>query len=148
MTETGTGQLLQKLVDEHDQLSKQIADLQQFWHEVNELGEGPKYEEMGSRVQNLRTALADHIAEEEQGGYLAPDFEREPKFAAKAESLRQQHQKFLATLDDLIKNLKTCDSAYRCWQEVRTDFDDFLNRLREHEAAETAIVDAALKADH
>lgn len=144
MTETRPDALLQMLLDEHRDIFKQIADLRSFWNEVNELGQGPKYEEMGSRVQELRRHLAKHFANEELGGYLAPALQRTPQFVAQAEQLQLQHAEFLDTLDHYTSRLQTCESAFHCWQEVRTEFEDFLQRLNEHEVAETTIVEAAV----
>jgi hemerythrin len=143
MTKTRPQTLLQMLLDEHQELCKQIDELRQFWDEVDELGQGPKYEEMGSRVRELRELLAKHFADEERGGYLAPALERSPQFRVQAEQLKRQHQQLFDTLNRYIDRLQTCESTFHCWQEVRTEFEDFLRRLHEHEAAETAIVETA-----
>jgi len=144
MTESVFDGSLQSLQDEHRGLSKQIADLKLFWREVNELGQGPKYEEMGMRVQVFRELLASHFANEERGGYLAQALNRAPEFAERAKQLEQQHQLFLDDIDRFIARLQTCDSAFHCWQEVREEFDDFLQRLHVHETEETQIVETAI----
>jgi len=144
MNETRPQTLLQMLLREHAELSENILDLRRFWNEVNELGQGPKYEEMGSRVRDMRQLLAKHFANEERDGYLTPALHELPRFAEQAEDLRQQHQQFLDTLDGFIGRLQTCESAFHCWQEVRVEFEDFLRRLRTHETEETTIVETAL----
>jgi hypothetical protein len=95
MSEKHIRELLQKLSNEHDVLRKQIADLRQFWSEVSELGQRPKYEEMGYRVQQLRDALAAHFSSEEEGGYLAPVLEVIPRLSPSATQLELEHMQFL-----------------------------------------------------
>jgi hypothetical protein len=138
-------ELLQMLSDEHDGLRKQIADLRQFWSEVSQLGRGPQYEEMGHRVHLLRDMLAAHFASEERGGYLSPAIKAAPQFATSARELESQHADFLRILDYFIERLAKCESAYHCWQEVRVDFEDFMQRLDRHEAEEMSIVRQAIE---
>ncbi len=145
MSEKRPQELLQMLSDEHDVLLKQIADLRQFWSEVSQLGQGPKYEEMGHRVRRLREVLAAHFASEEQGGYLAPAVDAAPRFSASAKQLESEHAQFLHTLDRFIGRLAQCESAFHGWQEVRTDFEDFMRRLDQHEAEEMSIVRQAIE---
>ncbi len=148
MAESPPDRLLKALQSEHDEVSEQIANLRAFWSEVNELGQGPKYEEMGSRVRNLRELLANHFACEERDGYLAPALKRAPRYTAQADQLRREHPQFLDSIDHIVNRLQSCESAYQCWQEVRTEFEDFLQRLQDHEAAEISIVEAAERNDN
>ncbi len=143
MTETKKQTLLQSLLDEHKSITDQINDVKHFWSEVDELGRGPKYEEMGAHVRNLREVLAKHFADEERDGYMAPVLKTAPHFVEQTQKLKQQHQQFLDALDHYIDRLEKCESAYHCWQEVRTEFEEFLTQLHEHEAEETRIVQSA-----
>jgi len=145
MTEKDSGTLLQMILEEHREISSQIADLIHFWNEVYELGQGPKYEEMAWRVQTLRKLLAAHFTDEERGGYPAPVLQQTPHFCTQAEELRQQHTQFLNSLDDYIDRLRRRESGFHCRTEVRTEYDDFLKQLHEHEAAETRIVTEAVR---
>lgn len=144
MSDKRPQELLEQLSDEHDVLHKQIADLRQFWSEVNQLGQGPKYEEMGQRVRQLREVFAGHFASEERDGYLARAVDTAPRFSASAKRLESQHAQFLHTLDQLIARLAQCESAYHCWEEVRVEFEDFMQRLDKHEAAEMSLVRQAI----
>jgi iron-sulfur cluster repair protein YtfE (RIC family) len=131
------------LQTEHDELLLEIADLKQFWSEVNELGQGPKYEEMGTRVEHFRERFRQHIAEEERDGYLAPALAVAPRFASKADELKQQHQRLLDALDRFSQQLQNREAAYHNWEEVHAEFEEFLTQLREHESAEMAILRGA-----
>lgn len=133
-------QLLQVLSDEHEEVQTEIAEVKQFWSEVNQLGIRPKYEEMGFRISHLRNLLEKHFAFEEQGGNLESAVAATKCDSSKAKQLMQDHVEFLKSLDKFIARLECCESAYTCWQEVKSEFDEFLKRLEKHEAEETAIV--------
>lgn len=147
MTETSPHDLLQAMLQEHRELMQRIADLKHFWEEVNELGQGPKYEEMESRVRELRDQLATHFVHEERDGYLAPALEAAPRLSSQAEQLQKQHLEFLNLLDHFIGKLQACESAFHCWQEVGVEFEEFLKRLHEHETAEIMLVQSAFEDD-
>lgn len=144
MIDLHTETQLRAFLDEHSKISAQVADLRRFWQEVNELGEGPKYEEMGSRVEELRDLLAGHFEREERGGYLATAVEQAPGFKPRADELTHQHQQILDAFGNYVTRLRACDESYHCWQDVLADIDDVLELLHEHEAAEIAIVESAL----
>jgi hypothetical protein len=137
-------QMLQVMSHAHEVLRKQIADLRQFWSEVSQLGQGPKYEEMGGRVKRLRDILADHFASEERGGYLADAVNTAPRLSESAKTLESQHAEFLKTLDRFIGRLANCESAYHCWEDVGAEFEDFMQRLDQHEADEMSLVRQAM----
>lgn len=140
MAQTNSASLLNAMQTEHDDLLEEIKDVEQFWTEVNELGKGPKYEEMAFRVHRLRDRLKRHFAEEERDGYLSPVIAAAPELAFRVNELKQQHQEFLKSLDQFSKQLKDRESAIHNWEEVHQKFDDFLGRLHEHESAEMGIV--------
>ena len=140
-------ELFEATLQEHRQLTQQINGLRQFCSEVNELGEGPKFEEMGSQIKELRNSLAAHFEEEERDGYLAPALDVSPRFTRTASELQRQHQQFLKVLDRFIERLQTCDPSIHCWQDARQEFEDFLDQLLEHERAENTIVRSAFTED-
>jgi thiamine kinase-like enzyme len=140
MTERSVENALAALQKEHDDLMEEIRDVEQFWTEVNELGRGPKYEEMATRVHQLHTRLKRHFAEEERGGYLAPAIEAAPELTPRAEELKKQHRGFLDELDRFSQQLEDHEAVFHNWEEVHAEFERFLRELNEHETAEMAIV--------
>jgi iron-sulfur cluster repair protein YtfE (RIC family) len=140
MTHAASKHTFRALQKEHDELHEEIAGVQQFWTEVNELGRGPKYEEMAARVQQLRERLRQHFAEEERGGYLAPVIAVSPEAASQVEELKQQHHQFLDDLDGFSERLQDPESLFHNWDEVSAEFEEFLSQLREHESAEMALM--------
>ena len=140
-------ELFETILQEHRQLMQQINGLRQFCSEVSELGQGPKFEEMGSRIKAFRQSLAAHFEEEERDGYLAPALDVAPRFTQQASELQRQHQQFLEVLDRFIERLQTCDPSIRCWHDARQEFEGFLDQLLEHERAENTIVQSAFTED-
>jgi len=135
----------QQQLTEHEELKKQIDELNSFWQEVNELGEGPKCEEMAYRVKELRKELKDHFKSEATEGYLASPLIQSSRFATQAENLGQQHPQLLRMLDRFITELQKCEFGSYCWKDVKSDFDEFLRTLNEHESSETELMKTALQ---
>ena len=148
MTTSQTDDFLRMLSTEHVEISKRVSDLRRFWSEVNELGDGPKYEEMGARIRELRVHLAEHFDLEEQGGYLAGAIQRAPQLAEQAEHLKRQHQQILDTLDTYNSRLQACGESYQCWKDVLVDIEQFLDLLHDHESSEAAIIVETLDVDN
>ncbi len=130
-------------LQEHRDLMRTVTSLRQWSYELAELGI-PKYEEMAWRVQEFRDRLDEHFVHEEQGGYLGAALAAAPQCAQQADRLLAQHGEFLGCLDRFIERLKAVPPKFTHWQEARDEFDAFLARLRDHEAAENSIVHAAL----
>ena len=95
------------LLAEHQELMEKIAELQKFWHEVDELGIGPKCQELADRLADIREHLQQHFDAEERDGYLGPALSMAPRFAQEADVLRDQHVTMLQTLDGLGGRLRT-----------------------------------------
>ncbi len=144
MVKTNSGDLLKVILEEHDEVSSQLSDLRQFWEQVDQLGQGPQYEEMGARLRQFRQQMSEHFADEERGGYLKAALHKLPQFEKQAENLRKQHSQFLDKLDSLDARLHKCEDEFHCWQDVRNEIEDFVEQLEKHEIAETAIVESAI----
>ena len=141
MTRKASNAMLQELEKEHDDLHEAIAGIKQFWTEVNELGQGPKYEDMACRIHQLREQFRKHFAKEERdGGYLAPVVAASPPLASQVDQLKRQHQQFLEELDRFSERLQCRESAFQNWNEVHAEFEEFLEQLQEHESAEMALI--------
>jgi hypothetical protein len=134
------------MLSRHRDLMHEIADLQRWWKELYELGI-PKYAEMAMRLNSLRNELRAHFENEEAGGYLAAALAAAPEFAREAKELQAQHPQLLSALDQFIAQLQNNHPSVRTWDEARQRLEDFLLRLRDHEAAENTIVQAAFDND-
>ncbi|MCA9039454.1 MAG: hemerythrin domain-containing protein [Planctomycetaceae bacterium] len=139
MSSAHTNSLPQTFLDEHEAVAQKIDELKRFWHQVDELGMGPKYEEMAARIHEFRTEMEQHFAHEESQTELFGALARNASTSGEVDSLRTQHANLLNQLDEFCSRLKQCEGVYHCWQEVRTDFDHFLNELHEHEDSEIIL---------
>lgn len=147
MTEkTVSSHSLRWLLEDHLVLRRRIAEMRQWWAELDELGL-PKFGEMGTRLEELRDLLAEHFADEERDGYLAAALAAAPRFSRKAEELREQHGQFLEDLNNFINRLKASECGFTCWHEARDEFEAFIQRLGEHDRAENEIVQTAFGED-
>ncbi len=133
------------LLAEHQELMQKIAELQSFWHEVNELGIGPKCQELADRLADIREHLQQHFDAEERDGYLGPALKMAPRFAQEADDLRAQHVTMLQSLDGLGGRLRTGD--HEIWNSVCAEVEAFVRDLEHHEHRENGIVQAAFNDD-
>jgi ABC-type transporter Mla subunit MlaD len=133
-------------LEEHQILARRIAELRQWWSELDALGVR-KFGETAFRIEELRDLLAEHFAEEEQGGYLSAALASAPEFTGQAADLLQQHARFLDRLDKLIAVIRESESASDYWRTARNDLEQLLADLRRHEQSENALVQAAFQQD-
>lgn len=147
MTDRTTARAVcERLLAEHRELSRRIEEVRRWWDEADEFGL-PKFGEMGDRVQQVRKLLAQHFADEERGGFLAPVLQIAPHFTRQAEELQRQHPHLLNLLDDFVARLEAAEPPFSGWQEARREFEEILAELRQHEAGENAIAHSAFEDD-
>jgi iron-sulfur cluster repair protein YtfE (RIC family) len=137
---------LHSFLKEHQEVARRIAELRQWWSELDSLGIR-KFGEMAFRVHELRDLLSEHFAEEERDGYLRAALAAAPQFMRPAANLREQHAQFLERLDHLIAQLQQCEPESRFWRESRDELEQLIVDLRRHEQSENAIVQAAFEDD-
>jgi hypothetical protein len=137
---------LHTFLEEHQNLTRRIAELRKWWSELDALG-ARKFGEMAFRVQELRDLLAEHFQEEERDGYLGSALAVAPQFTAQASELCQQHPQFLDRLDNLIMRVRDSEPPSDYWRTARDELEQFLADLRRHERSENAIVQTAFHDD-
>ncbi len=138
---------LEAILAEHQELMARVVEISEWAIQVDELGDGPKYQELGQQMTELRGLLVGHFAEEEKDGYLASALEVAPRFSQEAAGLLQQHQQFLDRLDRFIGKLQDTDSPFAKWQEAHDEFKNIVAEVLRHEVKENAIVQAAFEDD-
>jgi hypothetical protein len=137
---------LHTFLEEHQNLTRRIAELRKWWSELDALGDR-KFGEMAFRVQELRNLLAEHFEEEERGGYLTSALAVAPHFSVQAADLCRQHPEFLDRLDKLIARVRDSQLPSDYWRTARDELEQFLGDLRRHERSENAIVQTAFQVD-
>jgi hypothetical protein len=133
-------------LEQHQSLSRRIAELRKWWSELDALG-ARKFGEMAFRMQELRDLLKEHFEEEERDGYLASALAVAPHFSVQAAELCRQHPHFLDRLDNQIARVRDSEPSSDYWRAARDELEQFLSDLRRHERSENAIVQAAFQVD-
>jgi len=98
-------------------------------------------------MHHLRDHLADHFAQEEQGGFLEEAITRVPRLSAAVRSILGQHPGLLADLDRLIGDLGSSADHPEAWGRASRDFEAFSARMTAHERSENAVVQSGYNED-
>jgi hypothetical protein len=123
----------------HEAHTDLLRDLQDLEKAVG-LGapEGPA--ELSTRLGKVWKHLADHFRFEEEGGYMAPVLEEEPRFEPEARELLAEHTQMAQALEALIQEVERARTAQDMPREkVRT----WVGQVRHHEARENHLVQEA-----
>lgn len=136
--------IIDRFEKEHADLERQIEEWRSWWRELRELGT-PHFNEMGTRLQQLRTHLARHMSREETCEFLKDITLDDAHRQASADMLRQQHAELLLRLDELIRRLGSCEPEYSCWGDARQDFEHWLDDLHSLERREIQWMRALLR---
>jgi hypothetical protein len=99
------------------------------------------------RLTALRSHLARHFAQEEEGGFLEESLARMPRLAAAARDVLAEHPELLAELDGLLHRLEARDIAEDSWRQAGHDFEVFASHLLAHERNENAVVQEGYNED-
>ena len=98
-------------------------------------------------MHHLRDHLADHFAQEEQGGFLEEAVARVPRLSAAVRSILGQHPGLLADLDRLIEDLEASPADPGAWGRAGHNFEAFSARMTAHERSENAVVQSGYNED-
>jgi hypothetical protein len=124
------------LFDEHTALLRDLQDLEKAIAPTSIEGPG----ELSSRLENVRTHLANHFAFEEEGGYMAGVLKEEPRFSAEIQELLTEHTEMAQTLDMILEDVgrgPTIPDFSR--QKIRS----WISKVRHHETRENDLVQDA-----
>lgn len=117
--------------------------------EVAERGVGRKLSSVRFMTQSLERHLHRLIALEEDGGYMQVVTECKPNLAEKVAPLRADHDRFEATLDQLMGDLKVIDQDAPSTRlnEVCGRLERLLDDIARHHRAEAALEQQVLLED-
>ena len=103
--------------------------------------------EVLASLHDLRTHLAEHFVQEEQGGFLEEAVTRVPRLSAAARSILTQHPTLLAELDSLITDLDPVANGAETWRRSHHAFEAFASHMAAHERSENAVVQEGYNED-
>jgi hypothetical protein len=98
-------------------------------------------------LHQLRQHLAEHFAQEEQGGFLEESVARMPRLSAAVRSILGQHPSLLAELDGVIRELDATPAAAASWNRADRAFEVFSAHMTAHERRENAVVQEGYNED-
>ncbi|HBN77828.1 MAG TPA: hypothetical protein DD473_18865 [Planctomycetaceae bacterium] len=128
----------------HEEIHEAINELKTFWDEVNQYGQGPKYEEMSLKLSQFRSLLANHFVEEQY--FLLSLIKRGARInQAQYGQILEEHTVFLERLADDIERLESGTHRFRNWASVWDEFDDIIDQIAVHEVAEQDMITAAVE---
>lgn len=138
--------ILEHLLSQHRDLHARILALRAAFT-PEEVPASPAAAEVRHLLLGLRDRLAEHFAQEEQGGFLEESIARMPRLSAAARGVVAEHPRLLAALDALLEHVPVRDIRPQEWSEARARFTDFADRLFAHERSEHAVVQQGYNED-
>jgi hypothetical protein len=129
---------------DHRQLHGLLGSLTEALQEAEAADfRAPAANRLVEAVESLREHLAQHFAQEEEGGYLEEALVAAPHFAPQADLLLAQHAQLLAAMEQLLTTCQRCRAAAGGWACVADDARRLLREIRAHETGESRILERA-----
>lgn len=93
------------------------------------------------RIAQLADQITSRFAAEEQSGRYEDALCHAPWLTARSQELQQQHAQLVEALHGIRRLCESGEGPVAWWQRVREEFEDFSERLQEHEAAEINLLE-------
>ncbi len=133
-----------ELVHEHAQLGKMLA-------QVRRLTAGPidvtRDRSLANLLDQVDAEVREHMAFEEQGGYLAPVLQKLPGHQKTVEQLLSEHALLQAALAEVLTQLRACSNLFEFRETISPRLDEWLDNMRDHERRENLLVQEAFNTD-
>jgi hypothetical protein len=118
----------EQTLEEHRQIAEITGSIPEILDRV----------ELSALLGRLELLLERHFQREEQQEGLHEDIKtRSPRFAASLHELAKQHRGLMRTVGELRAQAQECPDELLTG--VQSDCQEFMERLREHEAWENAL---------
>jgi hypothetical protein len=133
---------------EHRELENVVEAVRQVINDPPpDLSKEPLTTCLSERLVSLRRQLDLHFAMEDQGGCLEEALSHQPGLIDDVRRLEAEHPILLAQLDDIILRVRAGDYPADAIEKFQLDFDEFVHRLRAHEAGENRVLQFGLNVD-
>ncbi len=127
-------------------LRQQIRALEELFAEPDGAG-AERSRKTLTLLEGFDSALREHFAVEEEGGYFADVLKVAPRLSRRAARLEQNHREFSERLEALLALVQYAIDARDAWERVTTGVERFLRELRAHEDDENELVREAFMVD-
>ncbi len=87
----------------------------------------------------LEAYLVSHFQLEETGGYMSEALRLAPRYHARAENLREQHETLACQMRALCELAKISGPSREAWSELERRLARFARELLAHERAENEL---------
>jgi len=126
-------------------LQAQHHELRDFLHEGTQLlaDTGWAVDDFFSLLAVLRRHLQEHFEHEEQGGYFREAILARPQLAPRAKALLEQHERFIATIDELLTLVGADTISAPRRSDIETQWQRFSNEFLQHETGEVDLLQFA-----
>jgi hypothetical protein len=98
-------------------------------------------------MEELRRNLADHFAQEEEGGYMEEAVGRVPRLGPCVAMLEKQQPELLTDIDRTIAIAGAQPTTHEQWKQIGADFGRFARALLKHEDIENRILQEGFNDD-
>ena len=98
-------------------------------------------------LDQVTVEVREHMAFEEQGGYLAPVAQRLPGRHNTVEQLLGEHALLQSGLADVLAQLRECSNLFEFRETISPRLDRWIDRMRDHERRENLLVQEAFNTD-
>jgi hemerythrin len=132
-----------KFVDDHRELHGLVEAIEKGIGAALTANDVAAWSELPKLLQELRTHLQKHFAEEEAGGVLEEAMSRLPRLAHEVAAVERQHAPLLRLINQLAQRAQNGGLTVDQWRSLADGFGRFAYALRAHEAAENRIVEEA-----
>ncbi len=137
---------LETIRSQHFALRQQIRALEELFAEPDGAG-AERARKTLTLLERFDSALREHFAVEEEGGYFADILKVAPRLSRRAARLEQNHKEFSERLESLLALARYAVDAPDDWNRVRAGLEGFLQALRAHEDEENELVREAFMDD-
>lgn len=97
-----------------------------------------------AELKEMRTNLLEHFRTEEEGGYMETIRTDNPRLETRVAHLAEEHRCLAGDLDQIIG---AAGDMVRLEQELSSRLQQWIAKLRDHEARETDLVQDAFNQD-
>lgn len=138
--------LTQQTLDEHQQIHFYLVQLERS---LGVLAAAPVEVEplrrLAAQIDGLRERLVEHFAAEEEGGLFRAISDLMPDTRGEVQALAEQHVRALELLE--MSRIRAQYGEVAESAVLRSDLENFVRHLREHETREEALLTRALERD-